>query len=102
MLFNYKISYMKKLYLITIFIMFVVAINSCKKEEEPEQTKEEPEQISVLSLTTEAVSNISETTATSGGNITDDGGSDIIVRGVCYSTNTNPTIDDFDNKRRNR
>jgi len=45
-------------------------------------------------LTTEAVSDITETTATSGGNITDDGGSDITARGVCYSTSPNPTIDD--------
>lgn len=34
------------------------------------------------------------TTALSGGYIKDDGGSPISVRGVCWSTNNNPTIDD--------
>jgi len=48
----------------------------------------------IPTLTTEAVSDITETTATTGGNITDDGGSDITARGVCYSTSPNPTIDD--------
>jgi hypothetical protein len=32
--------------------------------------------------------------ATSGGNITDDGGANITTRGVCYSINTNPTTAD--------
>ena len=39
-----------------------------------------------------AASNISFTTATSGGNITSDGGSTISARGVCWSTSQNPTI----------
>ena len=42
-------------------------------------------------LSTIAISNISQTTATSGGNITDDGGQAITERGICYSTNSNPT-----------
>ncbi|MCK9421179.1 MAG: choice-of-anchor J domain-containing protein [Bacteroidales bacterium] len=32
--------------------------------------------------------------ATGGGNVTDDGGSTIIARGLCYSTTSNPTIGD--------
>lgn len=44
-------------------------------------------------LTTTAISNISAVTATSGGAITNDGGSAIIARGVCWSTTQNPTID---------
>jgi len=43
-------------------------------------------------LTTTSVSSISFTTATSGGNITSDGGGDITARGVCWNTETNPTI----------
>jgi hypothetical protein len=42
-------------------------------------------------LTTTAVSAISSTTATIGGNITTDGGSQVTVRGVCWSTSSNPT-----------
>jgi gliding motility-associated-like protein len=42
-------------------------------------------------LTTTAASNITIFTATSGGNISDDGGRPVTVRGVCWSTTTNPT-----------
>jgi hypothetical protein len=43
-------------------------------------------------LTTTAASSITLTTATSGGNISSDGGAAITARGVCWSTNVNPTI----------
>ena len=43
-------------------------------------------------LTTTAISNIGRNTATSGGNISGDGGSGITVRGVCWSTIDPPTI----------
>lgn len=42
-------------------------------------------------LTTTVASAINATTATSGGNVTSDGGSAITARGVCWSTTTNPT-----------
>jgi hypothetical protein len=42
-------------------------------------------------LTTSSVSSITTTTATSGGSISSDGGSAVTVRGVCWSTNINPT-----------
>ncbi len=41
-----------------------------------------------------AASDITETTATSGGNTTSDGGSTITARGVCWSTSQNPTVAD--------
>jgi uncharacterized protein (TIGR02145 family) len=44
-------------------------------------------------LTTTAVSNITATSATSGGTIISDGGSPIISRGVCWSTTQNPTLE---------
>jgi uncharacterized protein (TIGR02145 family) len=43
-------------------------------------------------LTTTTITSIMATTATSGGNITDDGGLTIIERGVCWSTSPNPTV----------
>jgi hypothetical protein len=47
-------------------------------------------------VTTDAITNIAETTATSGGNVTADGGSAVTARGVCWSTSNNPTlVDDF-------
>lgn len=45
-------------------------------------------------LTTTEISILTEATAKSGGNITSNGGSDIIQRGVCWSTSSNPTIAD--------
>ena len=46
------------------------------------------------SVTTSAVSGITRTTATSGGNVTADGGSAVTARGVCWSTSKYPTIND--------
>ena len=45
-------------------------------------------------VTTISVSNITANSAQSGGNVTDDGGSSITARGVCWSTSPNPTITD--------
>jgi hypothetical protein len=45
-------------------------------------------------VTTNAVSSITATTATCGGNITADGGTTVSARGVCWSSTTNPTISD--------
>lgn len=47
-----------------------------------------------IGLTTTAISDITATTATSGGNISDDGSFNITYRGVCWSKTTNPTISD--------
>jgi len=44
-------------------------------------------------LTTTSVSNITATTATSGGTIISDGGSPITAKGVVWSTSPSPTID---------
>jgi uncharacterized protein (TIGR02145 family) len=46
----------------------------------------------IPTLTTTSISNITAISASSGGNISDDGGSVITERGVCWSTNQNPTI----------
>lgn len=50
---------------------------------------------SIPSVTTSTiVSNITYMSAVCGGVVVDDGGQDIIERGMCYSTNSNPTIND--------
>ena len=49
---------------------------------------------SLPTLTTTAPTDITRTTAKSGGNITDDGGSKVTERGVCWSESQNPTIKD--------
>jgi subtilisin family serine protease len=43
-------------------------------------------------VTTTAISAITSSTATSGGNVTSDGGSTVTARGVCWSTSPAPTI----------
>ena len=49
---------------------------------------------SLPTLTTVSASNVTNNSAVSGGNITSDGGSTVTQRGVCWSTNVNPTIAD--------
>jgi uncharacterized protein (TIGR02145 family) len=60
----------------------VVIIDSCKKD------------VGLPVLTTKAVSNITINSATSGGEITNNGGADITAKGVCWSTTANPKITD--------
>ncbi len=55
--------------------------------------------ISLPTIATDSISAITQTSASSGGNITDDGGASVTVRGVCWSTSQNPTT--ADNKTTN-
>lgn len=48
----------------------------------------------IPSVTTSMVSNITDNSATCGGNVTSDGGTTVTSRGICWSTNQNPTIGD--------
>jgi hypothetical protein len=48
----------------------------------------------IPTLTTTAVTNVTQTGATSGGNITSDGGASVTARGVCWSTTSGPTLSD--------
>ena len=43
-------------------------------------------------VTTMEVTNITQTTALGGGNVTDDGGASVSARGICWSTSPNPTV----------
>ena len=47
--------------------------------------------VSSPTVTTSQVTDITETTATGGGNVTDDGNATVTERGVCWSTSHNPT-----------
>jgi hypothetical protein len=73
--------------MIFLFLGVITIMNSCDKADD----KNDP---TPPVLSTVIVSEIGQTTAVSGGNITEDNGSDITVRGVCWSTSTNPTIAD--------
>jgi len=50
--------------------------------------------ITLPTVNTNAIINITQTTATSGGVITSDGGATVTERGVCWSTSQTPTITD--------
>ncbi|MEZ5071290.1 MAG: hypothetical protein R2751_10035 [Bacteroidales bacterium] len=46
------------------------------------------------SVSTAAVTDLTSTTASSGGQVADEGGRPVTVRGVCWSTSPDPTVDD--------
>lgn len=70
---------MKKIYFIVILISMMLV--SCKPE---------PEMATVI---TKEITSITSVSAKVIGSVTDDGGVDVISRGVCWSTNVDPTID---------
>ncbi|HMG94141.1 MAG TPA: hypothetical protein VK589_28975 [Chryseolinea sp.] len=53
-------------------------------------TKEEPEP-TVPVLTTFEATNVAQTSASTGGNITSNGGLEVIERGICWGTTNSPT-----------
>jgi hypothetical protein len=65
--------------IVILSICALLYYSSCKKKQ------------NIPSVTTNNVTDIAQTKATTGGNITSDGGSDIIARGVCWNTSINPT-----------
>ena len=71
-----------------ILIGTMLSTNSCKDGDES------PDTATIPSVVTSDITEITISTAISGGEITSDGGEIIIARGVCWSTNENPTIDD--------
>ena len=48
--------------------------------------------LNLPTVTTNNVTNITQTSATCGGNVTSDGGATVTARGVCWSTSQNPTV----------
>ena len=61
-----------------LLICGIICCNSCSKDPPI--------------VTTVVVSDITQTSAISGGNVTNNGGADIIARGVCWATAQNPTV----------
>lgn len=80
----------------TFLVLFVFVLSlwmSCSEDNTPIASARNPTTAnSNIILSTLVVSNINGAAAQSGGNITSDGGSPIISRGVCWSTAPNPTI----------
>lgn len=76
--------------LLGIVGLCLVVISSCKKSDSATGI--------IPTLTTTVVTNIGQSTATCGGTITSDGGSSVIVRGVCWSTSQSFSINNCLNK----
>src|SRR5882724_6071512 len=75
-----------RIWILPFAIMGLILLlpNGCKKD-----------QVSIApSPTTNSVSDITQTRATSGGTVTSDGGAAITERGVCWGTSATPTITD--------
>jgi hypothetical protein len=73
----------KQLFILTVMAALVITvISSCKEDE------------NAPSITTKAVTSVTSTSATTGGEITDEGTSAVTARGVCWGTAANPTIAD--------
>jgi len=76
---------MKKIALKSVIFLFaIIALFSCASESIVLKT--------VPQLTTTTITNITLTTASSGGNITSDGGEAVTARGIVWNTTTAPTI----------
>ncbi len=73
-------------YPLAFIIMSLFVITSCSDDE--------TDPVNPPTLTTLAVTEITQTYAKSGGNISDDGGSEITARGVVWSMSQGPTMND--------
>jgi hypothetical protein len=73
---------MKKALVICCFVSGIAAFQSCLRK------------VDLPTLATSEVSNIKTQSASLGGNVTDDGGAKVDLRGVCWGTADNPTIAD--------
>jgi uncharacterized protein (TIGR02145 family) len=76
-----------KLSILTVaaLLLVLVFVNSCDTAVTPKF---------LPTLTTNEITQITQNTANSGGNITSDNGFEVTARGVCWSLNPNPTIND--------
>jgi uncharacterized protein (TIGR02145 family) len=74
---------MKPVFKISILICSVLLFQSCIKDKPV-----------IPVLITVPVSGITTTEALAGGNVSDDGGADVITRGVCWATSDKPDITD--------
>lgn len=76
----------------TTYYVRAYASNSAGTSYGEQKTFTTGQTISLPTVTTAEVSDITSSTATCGGNVTSDGGATVTARGVCWSTSSNPTI----------
>ncbi len=79
----------------TTYHFRIIAENRAGTTYGEDKTFTTPENDPVIpTLATSAVTEITYATATGGGNVTSNGGGEVTSRGICYSTNPSPTLDD--------
>lgn len=83
---NMKTNYFR--FSIACIMLFFVIIG-CSKNDNSNKPA------SIPTVTTLVITNVTQTSAQSGGNISNDGGAAVNTRGICWSINANPTINDF-------
>ncbi|HLP74966.1 MAG TPA: hypothetical protein VK155_18830, partial [Bacteroidales bacterium] len=76
----------------TTYYIRSYATNSAGTGYGPERSFSTATAIAIPTITTSAVTDITQTSAVSGGNISSDGGDAITASGVCWNTSANPTI----------
>lgn len=72
-----------------ILLLFALVLFSCEKDPEPTIVP------TIATLTTLDPSSITNQSAVTGGNITNEGGGKVTARGVCWSTKSYPTTSDL-------
>src|SRR5664279_2245341 len=73
---------MRSTFKISIVILSMILLNACEKDKPTPPV-----------LTTTVVTEISYTTATSGGKVTNEGGATVVTMGICWGTAAKPTIE---------
>ncbi|MFK5889740.1 MAG: hypothetical protein QM486_03285 [Flavobacteriaceae bacterium] len=81
---------MKKNYFLLILTLIIIGCNQEEGKISPQNNN-----VTVPVVTIINVTDITENTATSGGNIANNGGASIITKGICWSTTPNPEINNF-------
>ena len=75
----------------TIYYVRIYAVNSVGVAYSDEMSFTTDPAVTAPTVTTSQVTNITQTTATGGGNVTDDGNATVTERGICWSTTHDPT-----------
>ena len=75
----------------TTYYVRIYAVNSVGVAYSNEMSFTTDPAVTVPTVTTSQVTNITQTTATGGGNVTDDGNATVTERGICWSTSHDPT-----------
>jgi uncharacterized protein (TIGR02145 family) len=76
--------------------LLTMLLTGCENSDNNDKDQQKPK-IEIPILETTIAGNITQTTAISGGTITNDGGDTIIIKGVCWGTGQNP-VANIDNK----